>query len=84
MHVLCRYWEQEVRKKQQGGKARLSLALLKCIWWRFLLIALLYVLEVCFVCVCVCSVYIHVRTYISVGVCMCEFVVCVFIFVYYA
>jgi ATP-binding cassette subfamily C (CFTR/MRP) protein 4 len=41
-----KHWAEEVRKKECGGKARLWLALFKCIWHRLLLQGVLMFLEV--------------------------------------
>ena len=34
---ISRYWEQELEKKRRGGKARLWVAIVKCVWWRMIL-----------------------------------------------
>ena len=41
-----RHWSRELQKKQNGGKARLSLALFKCLWWRVVLTGTLQITEV--------------------------------------
>jgi ATP-binding cassette subfamily C (CFTR/MRP) protein 4 len=41
-----RYWAMEVRKKEQGGTARLWLVIIKCLWLRLILQGVLMLAEV--------------------------------------
>lgn len=44
--VLFRYWNQELKKKESGKRANLSLALFKCAWWRFIITGLISLTEI--------------------------------------
>ena len=41
-----RYWEEELRRKERGRKARLWVAICRCFWWRVLIQGVLMFLEV--------------------------------------
>ena len=41
-----RYWNQELQKKVKGRSPRLSLVIVKCFWWRFVLQGVLTLVEV--------------------------------------
>ena len=49
---MCRYWAVEVERKERGGKARLWLVILKCIWFRIIIQGLLLGSEVSY---CACT-----------------------------
>eukprot|EP00731_Ephydatia_muelleri_P026449 Em0018g549a len=46
LNVFNRYWNQELKKKERGKRASLSLALFKCAWWRFIITGLISLTEV--------------------------------------